>query len=155
MEFRVRPQTQTSHLANSQWKESGEPEGLSTAPVLSTPPTISETTISLEEMQARTRFQMSFLKALKGKGLDALLALFRKCFDIQSSPVQWKLAQAVEIFKKGAADEPSNYRPISLLQTCYKLYARIIANRLSEGLDEHIRELQFGRAAAALRKLST
>ena len=39
---------------------------------------------------------------------------------------------------------PSNYRPISLLQSCYKFYARIITNRLDEGIDGHIRELQFG-----------
>ena len=54
------------------------------------------------------------------------------------------MAQVVGIFKKGAADDPANYRPISLLQTYYKLYARVIANRLSAGLDEHVRELQFG-----------
>ena len=48
------------------------------------------------------------------------------------------------IFKKGSASDPANYRSISLLQTCYKLYARISANRVSAGLDEHIRELQFG-----------
>ena len=83
-------------------------------------------------------------KALRGKGLDALLELFRDCFNTQSSPAQWREAQVVALFKKGAADDPGNYRPISLLQTCYKLCARIIANRLSDGLDEHIRELQYG-----------
>ena len=54
------------------------------------------------------------------------------------------MAQVVGIFKTGAADDPANYRPTSLLQTCYRLYARVIANRLSAGLDEHVRELQFG-----------
>ncbi|CAE7460901.1 unnamed protein product, partial [Symbiodinium microadriaticum] len=38
-----------SHLANEQWKEAGMPEGLSDTPVLNAPPTISESTISMEE----------------------------------------------------------------------------------------------------------
>ena len=82
-------------------------------------------------------------KVLQGKGLDALLGLFRGCFNTQSSPAQWREVQVVAIFQKGAADDPGNYRPISPLQTCYKLYAGIIANRLSDGLDEHIRGLQY------------
>ena len=85
-----------------------------------------------------------FWKHLQGPGLDALLTLFQSCWGTCASPWHWKLAQVVGIFKKGSASDPANYRPISLLQTCCKLYARIIANRLSAGLDEHIRELQFG-----------
>ena len=60
-----------AHLAEKQWKEAGEPEGLSAAPVLNIPPTISEATISMEEVRttikqtksgkegARTRSQVS------------------------------------------------------------------------------------------------
>ena len=84
------------------------------------------------------------LKNLQGEGLEALLQLFQACWDQGNSPAQWKTAQVVGIFKKGNPTMPSNYRPISLLQSCYKLYARIITNRLTEGLDIHIRELQFG-----------
>ena len=40
-----------AHLADKQWKEAFEPVGLSAAPVSHTPPTISETTISLDEMK--------------------------------------------------------------------------------------------------------
>ena len=92
----------------------------------------------------KDRLPNKFWKSLKGKGLEELLSFFNQCWDSESSPEQWKLAQVVGVFKKGAADDPVNYRPISLLQTCHKLYARIVANRLSAGLDAHIRELQYG-----------
>ena len=48
------------------------------------------------------------------------------------------------IFKKGVPSEPSNYRPISLLQNCYKLYARVLAARLSRGLEPFLRDNQYG-----------
>ena len=130
--------------------------GLSAAPALHTPLTISETTISLDEMKlaknqmkagkrgGRDQIPSEFFKVLQGKGLDALLAFVRQRFDTQSSPTQWKIAQVVAIFKRVPQTIFQNFRPISLLQTCYTLYARITANRPSEGLDEHIRELQFG-----------
>ena len=123
-------------LAEKQWKEAGEPVGLSAAPVLHTPPTISETTISMNEMKlaikqtkavkrgGKDQIPSELFKVLQGQDLDALLALFRQCFDTQSSPAQWKIAQVVATFKQGAADDPSNFRPSSLLQTCYKLHAR-------------------------------
>ena len=148
------------HLCSSLSREAVEggwqAANLSTAPVLTAPPTISETTISMEELKlaikqlkvgkrcGKDRIPNELFKALQGKGLDALLELFRDCFATQSSPAQWREAQGVAILKKSAADDPGNYGPISLLQTCYKLNARIIANRLSDGLDEHIRELQYG-----------
>ena len=146
-----------SHLANEQWKEAGTPEGLSDTPVLSAPPTISESTTSMEELLlaikqskpgkrgGKDRLPNEFWKSVKGKGLEELLSFFKQCWDSESSPEQWKLAQVVGVFKQGAADDPANYRPITLLQTCYnKLYARVVANRLSAGLDAHIRELQYG-----------
>ena len=119
-------------------------------------PTISETTISEEEVWRAVKqskpgkragkdcIPNDFWKHLQGKGFTALVSLFNSCWDTQTSPSQWKIAQAIGLFKKGCATDPANYRLISLLQTCYKLYARIIANRLSEGLDDRIRPLQFG-----------
>ena len=145
-----------NHLALNQWKEAGEPTGLSTAPLFTDAPTISEATISLEEVTlaikqskvgkraGKDTIPNDFWKRLKGAGLLELVSLFRLCWETQSSPEQWKMAQVVGIFKKGSATDPANYRPISLLQTCYKLYARIIANRLTVGLDDKIRDLQFG-----------
>ena len=41
-------------------------------------------------------------------------------------PETWKEAYVVEIFKKGDAKNPANYRPIGLLSTAYKLLMRLM-----------------------------
>eukprot|EP00969_Alexandrium_andersonii_P338039 14938995-Alexandrium_andersonii.AAC.1 len=59
----------------------------------------------------------------------------QRCYDTKTFPGDWSRAEVVGIFKKGAHHLPSNYRPISLLEACYKLFARMIASRLQE---EHL-----------------
>ena len=53
-------------------------------------------------------------------------------------------ANVVTLYKKGNVEDPANYRPISLLQSIYKIYAGMIKNRLADGIDERIWKLQFG-----------
>jgi len=55
-----------------------------------------------------------------------------------------QLANVVSIYKKGDSTNLSNYRPISLLQTSYKLIAAIIKERLTTALDEWICATQYG-----------
>ena len=45
-------------------------------------------------------------------------------------------ARVVLIFKKGNTSLYDNYRPISLLNTVYKIFASILQKRLAAGLDE-------------------
>ncbi len=45
-------------------------------------------------------------------------------------PEEWKAAQVTAIYKDGKRDEPSNYRPISVLPTCSKLLERVIHTQL-------------------------
>ena len=44
---------------------------------------------------------------------------------------------------KSNAQTPEGYRPIALLNSDYKLLARILANRLRPVLEEHLRTSQF------------
>ena len=74
-----------------------------------------------------------------------LLFLFNQILSTGKIPSEWKKATVVEIYKgKGSHTDPEMYRPISLLPTAYKIFARILQKRLEEAVDRHIRPTQFG-----------
>ena len=47
-------------------------------------------------------------------------------------PEMWKYALVNPLFKQGDPDDPSNYRPISILSTLSKVIERIVADQLHE-----------------------
>ena len=53
-------------------------------------------------------------------------------------------ARVVLIYKKGDTSKYENHRPISLLNTLYKLIAAITQRRLAEKLDKHLQRTQLG-----------
>ena len=53
-------------------------------------------------------------------------------------------ARVVLIFKKGDSNKFENYRPISLLNTLYKIFAAILQRRISKTLDRHSQKTQYG-----------
>ena len=53
-------------------------------------------------------------------------------------------ASVVTLYTKGNVEDPANYRPTSLLQSIYKIYAGLIKNRLADAIDERIWKLQYG-----------
>ncbi|KAE9411782.1 hypothetical protein Angca_008752, partial [Angiostrongylus cantonensis] len=52
-------------------------------------------------------------------------------------PTQWKTSRrTVLLFKKGDLHDMGNFRPICLLSVVYKLFTRVILNRIHRTLDE-------------------
>ena len=49
-----------------------------------------------------------------------------------------------QIYKKNDRDDPRNYRPITLLNTDYKMYTRIMARRMRDVVHEFVSESQKG-----------
>ena len=76
----------------------------------------------------------------------ALMKLFNKCLDQGIFPDSLKTASIVPLHKGGAREEPTNYRPISLLPQFSKLLEKIIKNRMISFLDNNkiITNDQFG-----------
>ena len=59
-------------------------------------------------------------------------------------PDEMLAAKIALIFKKGDSTKMENYRPISLLNSMYKILAAITQRRLAEGIDEFLHKTQFG-----------
>eukprot|EP00969_Alexandrium_andersonii_P298854 13211096-Alexandrium_andersonii.AAC.1 len=83
------------------------------------------------------------LKLLGDDDLDGLRVFFSRCLETASFPSQRRRAKVAGVFKKGPRRLADNFRPISLLEVAYKLFARALAARLQRALLETLRPAQF------------
>jgi hypothetical protein len=72
-----------------------------------------------------------------GEKLQAIITdLFNEILVRKAEPPEeWKRTRIKVLFKKGDPQLPSNYRPISILPILYKLFSRILHQRLRKYLD--------------------
>ena len=67
------------------------------------------------------------------------------CFMENNIPTVWRQSKTIAIMKPGKDSSiPKNYRPISLLCHTYKLYERMILNRISPTIEQHLIKEQAG-----------
>ncbi len=87
---------------------------------------------------------MEIFKEMTEEGLDELRKLFQKWWDEEDIPGEELRARVVLIYKKGNTNLYENYRPTSLLNSTYKIFAAIMQKRIAAGLDKHLQNTQFG-----------
>ncbi len=96
--------------------------------------------------------QLSHLNTKKANGLDGvngwlledaapavaghLTSIMNASLHSGSIPNEWKLAKVTAIHKNGSQTDPSNYRPISVLSLCMKIFERTVYNQLDGYLNE-------------------
>lgn len=90
------------------------------------------------------RINIELLKYATTVVKKRILEYINMCWKNGYIPEEWNIAQVCPIHKKGSKHECKNYRGISLLNVCYKLYARIINKRLLPILDTKILDAQHG-----------
>jgi hypothetical protein len=73
-----------------------------------------------------------------------LSCIFNASIDQGKLPSQWKVAHITPIHKKGALDNPGNYRPISLTNITCKIMEHIVLHYLNEKLDSILYSRQHG-----------
>ncbi len=76
--------------------------------------------------------------------LQQLTQLFNQISEAQKIPASWKEAKIILLFKKGDKADVKNYRPISLLSHLYKIFTKIIQNRIKDALDSNQPREQAG-----------
>ena len=64
--------------------------------------------------------------------LPPLELIFEPCLESGTFPSEWNKANAVPVHKKGDKQSLKNYRPISLLPFCGKIFERLIYNKMLE-----------------------
>ena len=87
---------------------------------------------------------MELLKWLNNENKLRLLDLINGWWRGKNPPEELFSARVVPIYKKGETDNAANYRPISLLSSCYKVYKMLIRVRMQEALEETKCKTQYG-----------
>ena len=72
------------------------------------------------------------LKICRHSIYKPLQLIFRSCIDNGKFPSEWNKANVVPVHKKGNKQTLENYRPVSLLPICGKIFERLIYNSLFE-----------------------
>ena len=62
--------------------------------------------------------------------IEPLFKIFKNCLKCGIFPDDWKKGNIVPIFKKGDKQNIRNYRPVSLLPNCSKIFERIIYDNM-------------------------
>ena len=77
---------------------------------------------------------------------QVLLQLFKTIWKLEQIPLTWKKAKMIMFQKKEKVSNALDFRPITLLDTEYKLYTSILNHKLNQQLEENdvISDLQFG-----------
>ena len=74
-----------------------------------------------------------------------LLTMLNKCFMENIIPTLWRPSRIIAILKPGKNSTiPKSCRPISLLCNVYKIYERMVLNRIAPTIEQHLIKEQAG-----------
>ena len=79
-----------------------------------------------------------------------LLNFFNNIYSQAYIPNKWRSSTVLPLYKKGDKRNPNNYRGISLLNTCYKIYAKILNGRLKQESELFFQKVRMGSERADL-----
>ena len=76
-------------------------------------------------------------KLLEGEGLDDLVQVLEECRKTNTFPKGWGITEVRWLYKKDDPTNIKNYRPIALTDTLYKIFMRIMTERVDEIVERH------------------
>ena len=86
-------------------------------------------------------------------GARWMVQLFNAVLDAGTLPSQWRQGDIVPLYKRNDPTDCGNYRGITLLPACDKLFMSILANRLLDHVDAHDQQYGFVRHKGTVEAL--
>lgn len=84
------------------------------------------------------------LKSDISTSVEMLYPLFKKIWEEEQVPAEWKEGYLIKIPKKGDLSKCTNYRGITLLSVPGKVFNRVLLNRMKDEVDAQLRDQQAG-----------
>ena len=149
------------HLQNKQWSsrlttpqqlEAAKDMGPNQYPTEAAEPlfTLAELQVALSKLKKNKapgpdQIPNELYSLLDSEGEVLLLNLYNDILTTPQIPADWYVATVVSIFKgKGSDTDVCNYRPISLLNASYKIFASLIQSKLTQTSEPKLRKTQYG-----------
>ena len=95
------------------------------------------------------------LKICESSIVKTLSIIFKNCFQSRSFPNKRKKSNVAPIHKKGDKQLLQNYRPVSLLPICSKIFERIIFNPIFKYLEKIVFSVQINLVFVHLTHMKT
>ena len=115
------------------------------------PTSSDEITQILKTMNSKSamgvdRISVKLMRGLGDSFVESVVPAINKSLKEGEFPNSFKISRVTPLFKGGAPDSPSNYRPISVIPNPSKLVENVIYNRIYQFVKYHnlIHEHQFG-----------
>ena len=144
-----------TYLHDIQWQAEDLPPLVAKEKIILTDLPYNTNLISFQELQDALKkaknnkiagpdnIPAELLKYLNIGNKQALLTDLNDWSTSKIVPAELLHAQVISIFKKGDPQNIANYRPISLLNIIYKIYAQIGRSRIADVIDPHISKIHF------------
>ena len=118
-------------------------------PIDVTPPTIEEVKMAIRQIKSGKAAGPDNIPAEALKSdieitANMLHLLFKKIWEEEQVPMDWKEGYLIKIPKKGDLSKCENYRGISLLSVPGKVFNRVLLNRMKDAVDAELRDQQAG-----------
>lgn len=96
-----------------------------------------KSTVKLGKASGPDGISPTDLKLCEDTSMYTLQKVIKKAVDCLKFPKSWKVAKVSCIYKKGAKNDCSNYRPISLLSIPSKVFERCLCSTICDHIESH------------------
>ena len=83
-----------------------------------------------QKAHGHNRISIRMLKICGPSICKPLEIIFKSCLESGIFPIEWEKANVVPVHKKSDKQSRANYRPISLLPICGKIFERLLYNEM-------------------------